>query len=84
MNSSNDWVEAASTKGQLPTEHVNLVPVEFRFSSQYAAALYCAKRSRLLRREELTSKSVSLAQANAVLQVVEKINIPLRSGAGAA
>ena len=63
-NSSKVLVDADSTKGQFPTEHVNLVPVEFRFSEQYAAALYCAKRSRLFKREELTSEPVSLAQTD--------------------
>jgi hypothetical protein len=40
-------VSAASTAGQLPTLHAKAVPVVSRLAEQYAAALYCAKRSRL-------------------------------------
>jgi hypothetical protein len=60
-NSSIVSVDAASTRAQFPTEHDNSVPVELRFSKQYAAALYCAKRSRLPRTEAVTSMIVSSA-----------------------
>lgn len=44
-------VSAASTVGQLPTSQAKAVPVVFRLAEQYAAALYCAKRSRLSQSE---------------------------------
>lgn len=40
-------VSAASTVGQLPTLQATAVPVVLRLAEQYAAALYCAKISRL-------------------------------------
>lgn len=42
---------AASTSGQLPALQAKAIPVVSRLAEQYAAALYCAKRSRLSKRD---------------------------------
>jgi hypothetical protein len=43
-------VFALSTKGQFPDEQVTLVFGESLFDGQYAAAAYCSKRFRVIKR----------------------------------